>query len=65
MHKGDNPLGAYAVQVEVLNGKQVVRARSVHASTGMKVTLTFPVGAGADLGAFQERVVRSILARDR
>lgn len=65
MHKGEHPLGTYDVQVEETNGKPVVRARSVHAGSGMKITLTFPVGAGADLAQFKERVVRSHLERHK
>ena len=64
MHKGDLPLGHLAVQVEDVDGKPVMRVRSVHPHSGLKVTLTFPVN-GADIGPFKERVVRSVLARHR
>lgn len=65
MHEGHNPFGNCDLKVEDLYGKPVVRARSVHASSGMKVMLTFPVGAAFDLGQFKERVVRSMLERNR
>jgi hypothetical protein len=54
---------AYELTLETVGGSPVIRARCIHPETGMKITLTFPVTAAADLRRFKERAVKVALAQ--